>query len=157
MNNTWRLFALLKRLTALSQASLPNWFIRVVNSLKWWHEYNYTFCFKMSDWESVLVPKKSSFLVMRIVTRLKLQSWTLGQNKMEQQIPIPPPPLPPNQGWSRAKAKTRHFPIRAIGLRLPRDKHELICVYQSFGTFILFELHSRNWVRFNVHRESTCS
>ena len=160
MNNTWRLFALLKRIdgTVTSQASLPNcshWFIKVVNSLKWWQEYNYTFSFKMSEWESVLVPKKSSFLVMRIVTRLKLQSWTLGQNKMEQQIPIPPRPPPrphPNQGWSRAKAKTRHFPIRAIGLRLSRDKHELICVYQSFGTFILFELHSRNWVRFNVHR-----
>ena len=31
--------------------------------------------------------------------------------------PLPPPPSPPpNQGWSRAKAKKRHFPIRAIGL-----------------------------------------
>ena len=90
---------------------------------------------------------KAILQVMHIVTRLKLQSWTLGQNEMEQQISIPPPlapPPPPNQGWSRAKAKTRHFPIRAIGLRLSRDKHELICVYQSFGTFILLELHSQN-------------
>ena len=38
----------------------------------------------------------------------------------------PSPKKKKNQGWSRAEAKTRHFPIRAIGLRLPRDKHELI-------------------------------
>lgn len=47
-----------------------------------------------------------------------LDSWT--------DDPRPPPPKKKNQGWSRAEAKTRHFPIRAIGLRLPRDKHELI-------------------------------
>ena len=34
-----------------------------------------------------------------------------SKNKMEQQTPIPPP----NQGWSRAKAKTRHFSILDLG------------------------------------------
>ena len=39
-----------------------------------------------------------------------METYDFGQNKMEQQTPIPP-----NQGWSRAKAKTRHFPIRDFG------------------------------------------
>ena len=33
---------------------------------------------------------------------------------MEQETPILPPPLP-KQGWSRAKGKTRHFPILDLG------------------------------------------
>ena len=33
------------------------------------------------------------------------------QNKMDQQTPISP-----NQGWSRAKGKTRHFPILDLGV-----------------------------------------
>ena len=36
---------------------------------------------------------------------------SVSKNKMEQQTPIPPP----NQGWSRAKAKTRHFSILDLG------------------------------------------
>ena len=35
---------------------------------------------------------------------MPLLSYNLGQNKMEQQIPIPP-----NQGWSRAKGKNAPF------------------------------------------------
>ena len=34
---------------------------------------------------------------------------------MEQETPTPPPA--PNQGWSRAKSKTRHFPIFNCGER----------------------------------------
>lgn len=37
----------------------------------------------------------------------------LGQNKMEQQTPIPPP----NQGWSRTKEKTHYLPIFDLGVR----------------------------------------
>jgi len=33
-----------------------------------------------------------------------METYNFGQNKMEQQTPIPA-----NQGWSRTKAKTRHF------------------------------------------------
>ena len=36
-------------------------------------------------------------------------------HKMEQETPTPPPA--PNQGWSRAKRKTRHFPIFNCGER----------------------------------------
>ena len=36
---------------------------------------------------------------------------SVSKNKMEQQTPIPPP----NQGWSRAKAKTRNFSILDLG------------------------------------------
>ena len=36
---------------------------------------------------------------------------SVSKNKMEQQTPIPPP----TQGWSRAKAKTRHFSILDLG------------------------------------------
>ena len=36
----------------------------------------------------------------------------LGQNKMDQYTPSPPPPSSrQNPGWSRARAKTRHLPI----------------------------------------------
>ena len=34
----------------------------------------------------------------------------LGQNKMEQQTPIPPPP-PQTKDEAARRAKTRHFPI----------------------------------------------
>ena len=36
------------------------------------------------------------------------QTYNLGQNKA---------PFPPNQGWSRVKAKTRHCPITDFGGR----------------------------------------
>ena len=38
--------------------------------------------------------------------------WNLGQNKMKQQTPFPR-----NQGTSRAKAKTHHFPFLDVGRR----------------------------------------
>ena len=42
------------------------------------------------------------------------------QNKLDQQTPIPP-----NQGWSRAKGKTRHFPI----LRIPPILSKIVALF----------------------------
>ena len=45
-------------------------------------------------------------------------NYNRGQNKMEPPTaipPFPPPASPPNQGWSRANSKARHFPILAWG------------------------------------------
>jgi len=42
-------------------------------------------------------------------------NYNLGQNKMEQQTTTLPPP--PNQGWSRTRTKTHHFPILDFGGR----------------------------------------
>ena len=41
------------------------------------------------------------------------ESYNLGQNKMEQQTPIPPPPKIKDDAARRAK--TRHFPILDLG------------------------------------------
>ena len=51
---------------------------------------------------------------MKTVKRWKYDSipysvWVMQQSKTEKNRTATPPPPPRNQGWSRAKAKTRHF------------------------------------------------
>ena len=63
---------------------------------------DYTFCFKMSEWESVLVPKKSSFLVNAHSDAPKgaiLDSWTED-----------PPPPPQIMDGAAQKPKRPIFP-----------------------------------------------
>ena len=87
--------------------------------------------------------------LMRQSARLA-QIDSLGQNKMEQQTPTPPPP---KSRMKARRAKTRHFPILNLGgrgsLSFPFILWSLLIRESSFYIFI-------GWKHWSVTRSHKC-